>query len=165
MKKYGYSILLIALSFIICSYAPQAKEGDTVKPEQEGVITKEIQHVMDQMISGINNFNADLVFKNIDQLNFAGFINEGTILNYISAYSAIKDFYSQIKNVQNEISEKNYVVLSGNSALFSCKFKEEITFLNNEVGNFEGAMSCVLIKTNDEWKVIQIHQSVVQGNN
>jgi hypothetical protein len=153
------------ISILSSNLTGQVKQIDALTAEQEQVINKEIQNIMDQMIRGINNFNVDSVFKNIDQMNFSSFITNGVILDYGSAYAATKDFYSQVKKVDNVISEKSCKVLSNNSALFSCSFNEEIIDLKNDVHNFQGAMSCVIKKLDNKWKIIHIHQSFIPGYN
>lgn len=160
MKKIYYSLFLMLIAFGGCNQKDHIKQPDILTPEKEQIIIQELKSIVNTMVQDNNEMKVDSIFKKINKENFAGYINNGMIINnFDSTYMMYKEFFGQLKKTNFALTNESYTVLSSNSALFYADFKVYELEKNNLEFNGKGAMTFIFKKIDEKWKIIHLHLS------
>jgi hypothetical protein len=166
VKRIHYSLFVVILAWGGCKQAGQIKQPEALTEQQVQIITKEVTKVMNATVKGINQLNADSVFKDMSKVTFSRYINNGIIFNdYDSTYTTFKNIYCKLKKLNVALTNEKYTVLSLNSVLFTAGFRVVSLDMNDCQSQYQGAMTCAFQKTGEKWKVIHVHESLFPVNN
>ena len=160
MKTILFSLVCMVIFLTSCNTRQDMLQQEVMTEDQKQAVVEEMKGMVASIVEGINKRDADLVFKDMNGMNFYGFINNGELLtNYDSTYQIFKNSYSNIKMANIVITDESYTVFSPDLALHTASFIEDFTFMNDYTGRIKGAWSSLFQKVDQEWKLVHVHQS------
>lgn len=160
MNKRYLIILMVVIALLSCNKTNKCEKTETLTPEKELIIQNEVKNVMSDIIKSVNTLNADSAFKYICKKNYVGFTDNGKSLrNHDSTLNMFKRIYSSLQKLDIKLIDDKYTALSPDIAIFTTSFEEEIVDKNNTLTKAKGAMTAVLKKSENQWRVIHVHQS------
>lgn len=156
MKKI---LTIILACFLFLGFSNQS-EAQNLTNQQKVKIEKQVDSVFHSMIDAAEKLDYDKLNTGVDDRNNAGFIVNGA---YYSEYETLADFLKS--NVQDgsrqsiTIKTKKITVLTDRIVLLSATGIANVELNSNQSFSSDFLWSFVYEKVNDEWKVIQSHQS------
>ena len=123
-------------------------------------IEKEIDAIFQTMITAAEQLDVDKLNEGVDDRYHAGFITNG---NYYSGFDALmNNFRSRVQGINSQkitIKTKKITVLTENLALITATGETLVDLAERESLTAHFFWSFVYQKIDNDWKVIQSHQS------
>lgn len=145
------TVILLAFSAGLGQKSAAAKPADPTKP---------IHDVIDRLVEGIRQSDADKamsVYDNSDRILF--FNNNGTVTQ---GWKTMKDLrtesYAKAKNVTLDITGLRIEMLGPTAAYATCKWKQSQE-TDGKLETSSGRMTLVFQKIGKDWKVVHLHTS------
>ncbi len=153
------TLTISLICFLLLGINGQSKGQKLTKPQQSK-IEKQVDSIFQTMIKAAENVDYDNISLGVDDKYNAGFIVNNS---YFTKYdSLISIFKANLRNGTKQsiaIQNKKITVLSENIVLLSASGDSNIELPNGQTLNVKFLWSIVYEKINDDWKVIQSHQS------
>jgi ketosteroid isomerase-like protein len=127
---------------------------------EDMVIIGEVQDIMVNIKKGLNDLDAEVVFKNADKEHFVRFVSNGTVSGDFNAtLTGFKKMYSNYKNARVVFTDEDYRVLSPSTVLFTGNFSEEAASIKGDQLKIQGALTAIFRKAGGHWNMAYVHQS------
>ena len=153
------TLTISLICFLLLGINGQSKGQKLTKPQQSK-IEKQVDSIFQTMIKAAENVDYDNISLGVDDKYNAGFIVNNS---YFTKYdSLISIFKANLRNGTKQsiaIQNKKITVLSENIVLLTASGDSNIELPNGQTLNVKFLWSIVYEKINDDWKVIQSHQS------
>jgi hypothetical protein len=156
MKK---TVTISLIYFLILGFNGQLK-GQSLSNMQKSKIEKQVDTIFLTMIKAAENVDYNKISMGVDDRYNAGFIVNG--LYYTKYDSLINILKANLQNGTKQsivIQNKKITVLSENIVLLTASGDSNIDLANGQNLNVKFLWSFVYEKINNDWKVIQSHQS------
>jgi hypothetical protein len=153
------TITISLFCFLIAGFNGQSK-GQKFTNLQKSKIEKQVDSIFHLMVKAAENLDYDKISKGVDDRNNAGFIVNGS---YYSKYdSLINILKANLRNGPKQsitIQNKKITVLSDNIVLLTASGDTDVELNTGQSFHAKFLWSFVFEKVNNDWKVIQSHQS------
>jgi len=155
--KRALTILLI--SFLLLGFNGQSK-GQSLINLQKLKIEKQVDSIFQTMVKAAENVDYDKISLGVDDKYNAGFIvNYSYYTKYDSLISILKTNLRSGTKQNISIQNKKITVLSDSIVLLSASGDTHVELSTGQSFNVKFLWSFVYEKINNDWKVIQSHQS------
>ena len=155
MKKNILPLILLAVILGSCN-----NETGLLTDEQKEAIISETMAFDIALTDRLVNKDAADAFGYFSENNFLRFIDNGHMKKDLN--SIISDFterFARFESVKLEFADRQYTVLSPTLVFSTSSFTEEVITVNGDTLNLKGAMTGLLQKEADSWKLLHVHQS------
>ena len=156
MKK---TMVFLLTCFLITGFTQQSKAQDISSQKKPG-IEKEIDSLFHASIKSAEGLDYDKLMQGVDDRHEAGFISNG---NYYMRFDSLLNFARSrsqgISKQRISLAGKQITVLSETIALVSAYGDTTVETTNGNSFTIKFFWSFVYEKINNDWKVIQSHQS------
>ncbi len=155
-------LTILLITFLSFGFNEQSR-GQCLSDMQKSKIEKQVDSIFHTMIKAAENVDYNKISLGVDDKYNAGFIVNG--LFYAKYDSMITIFKSNLQSGTKQsivIQNKKITVLSENIVLLTASGDSNVELPDGQIINVKFLWSFVYEKINNEWKVIQSHQS--RGN-
>jgi hypothetical protein len=156
MKK---SLLILLFCFLLIGLY-NVSNGQTVVFKSNPAIEKEIDAVFLKSIKAAETFDVPKLINDVDDSRHAGFIANA---NFYSEFDELANIlkYREPGSIKQTISiqKKKITVLAENIALVTASGLTKVEINSGNPFDLNFFWTFVYMKINNEWKVIQSHQS------
>ena len=150
---------IILVSFFLFGLHGQSK-AQNLTSLQKSKIEREVDSIFYTMVKAAENLDYDKISTGVDDRYNAGFIVNGSYYStYDSLISTLKANLRDGAKQSITIQKKKITVLSDRIALLTASGDARDEFNTGQTSNVRFLWSFVYEKMNNEWKVIQSHQS------
>ena len=156
MKKF---VFILITAFMICSLI-DCSSTQNLAGNQVSRIEQEIDSVFTIMVKAAETLDAQKLRQGVDDRYQAGFITNG--MYYAQFDSLMNNFTSRSQGVLRQtisLQKKKITVLSGSLALLTARGEARVDAADGRTFEAKFLWSFVYARLNDQWKVIQSHQS------
>lgn len=154
MKK---AMLIVGFGFFSLGYVCNVSGQ---KPSSKAIETR-VDSVFHEMIKAGENLDYDKLTTGVDDKHRAGFIVGGTYYEkYDELIDLLKSRSSGVAGQHITVQKEKITVLSESIALLTASGESQIELKNGTVVATKFDWSFVYEKIDNQWKVIQSHQSV-----
>jgi len=153
------STLIFITGFIAC-YLIDCSTTQNLAGRQISKIEQDIDSVFSLMVKAAENMDTGELQRGVDDRYQAGFITNG--IYYAQFDSLMKNFINRSKGVLRQtiiFQQKKITVLSGSVALLTACGEASVDLADGRTIKANFFWSFVYARINDQWKVIQSHQS------
>lgn len=155
--KNAITILLICF-FLIGNI--ECSRGQDISNLQKARIEKQVDSVFHSMIKAAENLEYDKLSQGVDDKNHAGFIAGDSYYAYYDSLVNLVKARSQGALRQNiKLLKEKVTVLSESIVIVTASGNAKIELINGSEFNNRFYWTFIYNKINDNWKVIQSHQS------
>ena len=159
MKKTLTISLICLLSLGFIEYV----NGQNLTNHQKSLIEKQVDSVFHFMIKAGENLDFDILSKGVDDKYHAGFITNGSYYTqYDSLINSLKTKSQGVTRQSITIQKEKITVLSDSIVLITAFGVAEIDVSSGNPFTVKFYWSFVYEKINNNWKVIQSHQSGIR---
>lgn len=135
-------------------------KGQSLSNLQKSRIEKQIDSIFRTMVKAAENVNYDKISLGVDDIHNAGFIvNSAYFPKYDSMIHILKASLRSGTKQHMVIQNKKITVLSENIVLLTASGVSNVELPNGQSFNVNFFWSLVYEKINNDWRVIQSHQS------
>ena len=155
--------LTISLTcFLILGFVEQSN-GQNITNQQKSMIEKQVDSVFHGMIKAAENLEFDKLSKGVNDKYNAGFITNGSYFTqYDSLINSVKTKSQCVTKQSITIQKEKITVLSDSIVLLTAFGDTKIDVSSGNSFTAKFYWSFVYEKINNNWKVIQSHQSSVR---
>ncbi|HEY4785397.1 MAG TPA: nuclear transport factor 2 family protein [Bacteroidales bacterium] len=147
------------ICFLILGFNGQSK-GQNLTKLQKSKIEKQVDSIFQTMVKAAENVDYDKISLGVDDRHKAGFIvNNSYFTKYDSLINMLKTNSRSGTKQHIIIQNKKITVLSDNIVLLTASGETNIELATGQSFNIKFLWSFVYEKMNNDWKVIQSHQS------
>lgn len=153
------TLTISLICFLIIGFIEQSDGQDITSP-QKSKIEKQIDSIFHTMIKAAENLDYDKLSAGVDDRYNAGFITNGS---YFTKYDSLVNILKT--NIQDgarqsiTIQKEKITVLSDRVVLLTACGDTKVELNSGQTFNVKFLWSFVFEKINNDWKVIQSHQS------
>ena len=157
--RFILSVILIVM--ISCQReANKNIQNCSVSKDDSIRIVQEILKTSDEWAEANSNKNVDNAIEFWDSSTDMKYAENGLFFaNRDSIHSVIKNYYKQTKSMNVEWLQRTVMPLTTNLAAMSGSFHFKLQFMNDEILEDTTAFTGLFIKKNDNWTLIQGHES------
>jgi len=147
-------ICLLSLGFI------KQSDGQTITNLQKSKIEKQVDSIFHNMIKAAENLDYDKLSTGVNDRYNAGFITNGSYFtNYDSLVSTLKINIQDGARQSITIQREKITVLSDSIVLLTAYGDAKVELNSSQSFNIRFLWSFVYEKIDNNWKVVQSHQS------
>jgi len=153
-------ILTISLiCFLVLGFIEQLK-GQNIANQQISTIEKQVDSIFHSMVKAAESLDYNKISKGVDDRYNAGFItNESYFSKYDSLIYILKTKSQTGARQTISIQKEKITVLSDSIAILTAFGNSQIELYSGNIFTVKFFWSFVYEKINNNWKVIQSHQS------
>jgi len=156
------TLVTLLVSFFVAGLIQYSK-GQNVSGTQQLKIEKQVDSAFHAMIKAAENFTYDQLNNGVDDSHKAGFIVNGSYFEKFDSLLNVVKARSQNVNGQTiSLQKEKITLLTPNVALLSAYGITKIDMPGTDPFTVKFFWSFVYEKTNNDWKVIQSHQSSIR---
>jgi len=153
----------VFISSLICVFLLGFINNATGQNQQKLKIEKQVDSIFHIMIKYADNLEYDKLTKGVDDRYNAGFITNGSYFSqYDSLINSIKIKSLGVTKQSITIQKQKITVVSDNIVLLTAYGDTKIDVNNGNSFNVKFYWSFVFEKFDNNWKVIQSHQSTIR---
>jgi len=153
----------VFISSLICIFLFGFIKNATGQNQQKLKIEKQVDSIFHVMIKYAENLEYDKLTKGVDDKYNAGFIANGSYFSqYDSLINSIKIKSLGVTKQSITIQKEKITVVSDNIVLLTSFGETKFNVNNDNTFNINFYWSFVFEKFDNNWKVIQSHQSSVR---
>ena len=159
MKTTQTILTIFFICFLIVGFNGQSK-GQNLTKQQKSKIEKQVDSIFTSMVKAAENLDYDKISLGVDDTYNAGFIvNNSYFTKYDSLITILKaNLRSGIKQ-RITFQHKKMTVLSESIVLLTASGDSNVELNPGQSFTIKFLWSFVYVKMNNDWKVIQSHQS------
>ena len=155
------ALTILFINFLLLGFNGQSK-GQSLTNLQKLKIEKQVDSIFQTMVKAAENVDYDKISLGVDDKYNAGFIvNNSYYTKYDSLISILKANLRSGTKQSISIQNKKITVLSDNIVLLTASGDTHVELSTGQSFNVNFLWSFVYEKINNDWKVIQSHQSRV----
>lgn len=155
--KIKLTILLIC--FLTLGFIEQSN-GQNITNQQKSLIEKQVDSVFHTMVKAAENLDYDKISEGVDDRYNAGFITNGSYFTQYDSLINILKTNLQVGARQSITIQKEKITVLSDSIVLLTAFGDAKVDLNSgQSFTIKFFWSFVYEKINNNWKVIQSHQS------
>lgn len=153
------TVTFALIGFLVLGFNLQLK-GQNLKNQQKSKIEKQVDSTFQRMVKVAENLDYDKISKGVDDKYNAGFIvNNAYFEKYEALINVLKANLQTGTKQRITIQNKKITVLSDSIALLTASGDSNVELNTGQSFNVKFLWSFVFEKSNNDWKVIQSHQS------
>ena len=153
------TVTFALIGFLVLGFNLQLK-GKNLKNQQKSKIEKQVDSTFQRMVKVAENLDYDKISKGVDDKYNAGFIvNNAYFEKYEALINVLKANLQTGTKQRITIQNKKITVLSDSIALLTASGDSNVELNTGQSFNVKFLWSFVFEKSNNDWKVIQSHQS------
>ena len=153
------ALTIILISFLLLGFNGQSK-GQDLTNLQKLKIEKQVDSIFHTMIKAAENVDYDKISMGVDDKYNAGFIVNNS---YYTKYDSLIDILkANLRNGTKQsisVQNKKITVLSDSIVLLTASGDTHVALSTGQSFNVNFLWSFVYERINNDWKVIQSHQS------
>ena len=151
------TILILFFNFIVSTHS---SNGQNLTNQQKIELERQVDSVFHSMILDAENLEYDILSKGVDDNQHAGFITNGTYFaSYDSLVCVLKTKSQGIAKQNITIQTERTTALNPSIVLLSACGESSAETYNGDRFIMKFFWTFVYEKINNQWKVIQSHQS------
>lgn len=155
------TVTLALMGFLVLGFNGQL-QGQNLTNQQKSKIEKQVDSTFQGMIKAAENLDYDKISTGVDDKYNAGFIvNNSYFEKYEALITVLKSNLQTGTKQSITIQNKKITVLSDSIALLTASGDSNVELNSGQSFNVKFLWSFVFEKSNNDWKVIQSHQSKV----
>lgn len=153
------TVTLALIGFLVLGFNGQL-QGQNLTNQQKSKIEKEVDSTFQRMVKEADNLDYDKISSGVDDKYNAGFIvNNSYFAKYDDLITVLKANFQTGTKQSITIQNKKITVLSDSIALLTASGDSKVELNTGQTFNVKFLWSFVFEKSNNDWKVIQSHQS------
>jgi hypothetical protein len=153
------TVSLALMCFLVLGFNLQL-QGQNLTNQQKSKIEKQVDSTFQGMVKAAEYLDYDKISTGVDDKYNAGFIVNNAYFEKYEALIAVLKANLQTGTKQRiTIQNKKITVLSDNIALLTASGDSNVELNTGQTFNVKFLWSFVFEKNNNDWKVIQSHQS------
>ena len=153
------TVTLALIGFLVLGFNLQLK-GQNLTNQQKSEIEKQVNSTFQGMVKVAENLDYDKISTGVDDKYNAGFIvNNSYFEKYDALITVLKANLQTGTKQRITIQNKKITVLSDSIALLTASGDSNVELNSGQSFNVKFLWSFVFEKSNNDWKVIQSHQS------
>ena len=153
------TVTLALIGFLVLGFNLQLK-GQNLTNQQKSEIEKQVNSTFQGMVKAAENLDYDKISTGVDDKYNAGFIvNNSYFEKYDALITVLKANLQTGTKQRITIQNKKITVLSDSIALLTASGDSNVELNSGQSFNVKFLWSFVFEKSNNDWKVIQSHQS------
>jgi hypothetical protein len=153
------TIAISFICFLIIGFNGQSN-GQNLTNQQKSKIEKQVDSIFQTMVKAAENPDYDKISKGVDDRYNAGFIVNGSYYaKYDSMINILKASLRSGTKQSITIQNKKITVLSDSIVLLTASGDTDVELNTGQSFHAKFLWSFVYEKVNNDWKVIQSHQS------
>lgn len=153
------TLTISLICFLVLGFNLQLK-GQNLTNLQKSKIEKQVDSIFQTMVKAADNVDYDKISLGVDDSHKAGFIvNNSYFTTYDSLINILKANLQTGTKQNITIENKKITVLSDSIVLLTASGDANVKLNTGQSFNIKFLWSFVYEKINNDWKVIQSHQS------
>jgi hypothetical protein len=153
------TVTLALIGFLVLGFNLQLK-GQNLTNLQKSEIEKQVDSSFQGMVKAAENLDYNKISSGVDDKYHAGFIvNNAYFEKYEALITALKANLQTGTKQRITIQNKKITILSDSIALLTASGDSNVELNTGQTFNVKFLWSFVFEKSNNDWKVIQSHQS------
>ncbi len=153
------TVTIALICFLILGFSMQLK-GQNLTNLQKSKIEKQVDSTFQRMVKAAENLDYDKISLGVDDKYNAGFIvNNSYFAKYNALITVLKANLQTGTKQSITIQNKKITALSDSIALLTASGDSNVELTTGQSFNVKFLWSFVFEKSNNDWKIIQSHQS------